>query len=277
MKAPKRLQTLIDDGLVDEVIRQLKSGKEADVYVVRCGSDTRCAKVYKKTENRSFRQAVAYQEGRKVRSSRHARAMTKGSKFGRKQQEEIWQNAEIDALYLLAHAGVHVPQPYAHLDGVLLMDLITDEDHLPAPRISDVFFTEQQALSDHEMIIQSVVRMLCIGLVHGDLSEFNVLRGSAGPVIIDLPQVVNASANHHAKSILERDVGNITRFYGQFAPTLLNRKYAQEMWALYSEGQLTPETQLTGYFKDDTKTADVKTVIEEIHAVISEKKEEGRY
>lgn len=277
MKAPKRLQTLIDDGLVDEVIRQLKSGKEADVYVVRCGSDIRCAKVYKKTENRSFRQAVAYQEGRKVRSSRHARAMTKGSKFGRKQQEEIWQNAEIDALYLLAHAGVHVPQPYAHLDGVLLMDLITDEAHLPAPRISDVFFTEQQALSDHEMIIQSVVRMLCIGLVHGDLSEFNVLRGSAGPVIIDLPQVVNASANHHAKSILERDVGNITRFYGQFAPTLLNRKYAQEMWALYSEGQLTPETQLTGYFKEEAKTADVKTVIEEIQAVISEKKEEGRY
>ncbi|WP_158368020.1 PA4780 family RIO1-like protein kinase [Candidatus Williamhamiltonella defendens] len=277
MKAPKRLQTLIDDGLVDKVIRQLKSGKEADVYVVRCGSDIRCAKVYKKIENRSFRQAVAYQEGRKVRSRRHARAMTKGSNFGRKQKEEIWQNAEIDALYLLAHAGVHVPQPYAHLDGVLLMDLIMDEDNLPAPRISDVLFTKQQALSDHKMIMQSVIRMLCIGLVHGDLSEFNVLRGSAGPVIIDLPQVVNASANHHAKSILERDVGNITRFYGQFAPTLLNRKYAQEMWALYSEGQLTPETQLTGYFQEDAKIADVKAVIEEIHAVVSEKKEEVRY
>lgn len=273
MKTPKRIQPLIDDGLVDEVIRQLKSGKEADVYVVRCGSEIRCAKVYKKTENRSFRQAVEYQEGRKVRNSRHARAMAKGSRFGRKQHEEIWQNAEIDALYLLAGAGVHVPRPYTHLDGVLLMELIMDEDHLPAPRISDVTFTEKQALADHEIIIQSVIRMLCKGLVHGDLSEFNVLSGAEGPVIIDLPQVVNAAANHHAKSMLERDVGNITLFYGQFAPTLLNRPYAKEMWALYSAGELTPETQLTGYFKEKTKTADVKAVMEEIHAVIAGKQE----
>ncbi|ENA1776414.1 serine protein kinase RIO [Yersinia ruckeri] len=276
MKIPKRIQPLVDDGLVDEVIRRLKSGKEADVYVVRCGSDIRCAKVYKEAENRSFKQAVQYQEGRKVRNSRDARAMAKGSKFGRKQQEDTWQTAEVDALYLLANAGVRVPQPYACLDGVLLMELVTDEDGLAAPRLSDVPLSPEQAVHDHGLVIQYVVRMLCAGLVHGDLSEFNVLMDANGPVIIDLPQVVNAAANNHAKSMLERDVGNMTSYYGQYAPELLGRKYAKEMWALYEDGKLRPDTQLTGHFEESAHTADVESVLDEIKAVIAEEEERLR-
>ncbi|AHK20857.1 PA4780 family RIO1-like protein kinase [Yersinia similis] len=276
MKIPKRIQPLVDDGLVDEVIRRLKSGKEADVYVVRCGSDIRCAKVYKEAENRSFKQAVQYQEGRKVRNSRDARAMAKGSKFGRKQQEETWQTAEVDALFLLANAGVRVPQPYTCLDGVLLMELVTDEDGLAAPRLSDVPLSKEQALADHEVMIQYVVRMLCAGLVHGDLSEFNVLMDKDGPVIIDLPQAVNAAANNHAKAMLERDVANMTHYYGQYAPELLNRKYAKEMWALYEDGKLHPDTPLTGDFVESTQAADVDAVLDEIKAVIAEEQERLR-
>ncbi|CNC13669.1 serine protein kinase RIO [Yersinia pseudotuberculosis] len=276
MKIPKRIQPLVDDGLVDEVIRRLKSGKEADVYVVRCGSDIRCAKVYKEAENRSFKQAVQYQEGRKVRNSRDARAMAKGSKFGRKQQEETWQTAEVDALFLLANAGVRVPQPYTCLDGVLLMELVTDEDGLAAPRLSDVPLSKEQALADHAVMIQYVVRMLCAGLVHGDLSEFNVLMDKDGPVIIDLPQAVNAAANNHAKAMLERDVGNMTHYYGQYAPELLNRKYAKEMWALYEDGKLHPDTPLTGNFAESTQAADVDAVLDEIKAVIAEEQERLR-
>ncbi|CRG48710.1 PA4780 family RIO1-like protein kinase [Yersinia wautersii] len=276
MKIPKRIQPLVDDGLVDEVIRRLKSGKEADVYVVRCGSDIRCAKVYKEAENRSFKQAVQYQEGRKVRNSRDARAMAKGSKFGRKQQEETWQTAEVDALFLLANAGVRVPQPYTCLDGVLLMELVTDEDGLAAPRLSDVPLSKEQALADHAVMIQYVVRMLCAGLVHGDLSEFNVLMDKDGPVIIDLPQAVNAAANNHAKAMLERDVGNMTHYYGQYAPELLNCKYAKEMWALYEDGKLHPDTPLTGNFAESTQAADVDAVLDEIKAVIAEEQERLR-
>ncbi len=276
MKIPKRIQPLVDDGLVDEVIRRLKSGKEADVYVVRCGSDIRCAKVYKEAENRSFKQAVQYQEGRKVRNSRDARAMAKGSKFGRKQQEETWQTAEVDALFLLANAGVRVPQPYTCLDGVLLMELVTDEDGLAAPRLSDVPLSKEQALADHEIMIQYVVRMLCAGLVHGDISEFNVLMDKDGPVIIDLPQAVNAAANNHAKAMLERDVANMTHYYGQYAPELLNRKYAKEMWALYEDGKLHPDTPLTGNFAESTQAADVDAVLDEIKAVIAEEQERLR-
>lgn len=276
MKIPKRIQPLVDDGLVDEVIRRLKSGKEADVYVVRCGSEIRCAKVYKKAENRSFKQAVQYQEGRKVRNSRNARAMAKGSKFGRKQQEETWQTAEVDALFLLANAGVRVPQPYACLDGVLLMELVTDEEGLAAPRLSDVPLTKDHALADHAIMMQYVVRMLCAGVVHGDLSEFNVLMDKYGPVIIDLPQAVNAAANNHAKAMLERDVANMTHYYSQYAPELLNCKYAKEMWALYEDGKLHPETQLTGEFAESTQPVDVEGVLDEIKAVIAEEEERLR-
>jgi RIO kinase 1 len=270
MKIPKRIQPLVDDGLVDEVIRRLMSGKEAHVYVVRCGSDIRCAKVYKETTQRSFKQAAQYQEGRKGRNSRRARAMEKGSKYGRKQQEQAWQSTEVDALYLLADAGVRVPQPYGCLDGVLLMELITDEEGDVAPRLSDVAMSAEQALEDHGVIMQYVMRMLCAGLVHGDLSEFNVLVDEFGPVIIDLPQVVDAAANNNAEAILARDVANMTSYYGQYAPELLDTRYAREMWFLYESGELNPDYELTGYFADDTEGADVDSVLEEIKAILAE-------
>ncbi|MBF7996530.1 MULTISPECIES: PA4780 family RIO1-like protein kinase [Rahnella] len=270
MKIPNRIQPLVDDGLIDDVVRRLKSGKEADVYTVLCGEEIRCAKVYKEATQRSFKQAVQYQEGRKVRNTRNARAMQKGSKFGRKQQEESWQTAEVDALFRLANAGVRVPQPYICLDGVLLMELITDADGVVAPRLSDVILTEEEAVADFETMIRNIVRMLCAGIVHGDLSEFNVLMDADGPVIIDLPQAVDAAANNHAESMFERDVNNMTEYYGQFAPQLLETRYAKEIWALYEDGKLTPETPLTGQFAEDTHKADVDSLLDEIIAAEDE-------
>ncbi len=270
MKIPKRIQPLIDDGVIDAVISQLMSGKEATVYVVRRGSETLCAKVYKEAHKRSFRQAVQYQEGRKVRNSRRARAMEKGSKFGRHQQEDAWHNAEVEALYKLANAGVRVPKPYGCFDGVLLMELVTDDDGQVAPRLNDVGMSAEQALEDHAAVIRDVVRMLCAGLVHGDLSEFNVLVDSYGPVIIDLPQAVDAAANNHAQWMLERDVDNMTNYYGQFAPELLGSQFGKEIWALYEAGDLQPDSDLTGVFEDDAQEADVDAVLEEIKAAFAE-------
>ncbi|WP_213989175.1 PA4780 family RIO1-like protein kinase [Sodalis sp. dw_96] len=270
MKIPNRIQPLVDDGLIDNVVRRLKSGKEADVYTVICGEEIRCAKVYKEVTQRSFKQAVQYQEGRKVRNSRNARAMEKGSKFGRKQQEESWQTAEVDALFRLADAGVRVPQPYICLDGVLLMELITDADGLVAPRLSDVILTEEEAIVGFDTMIRNIVRMLCVGIVHGDLSEFNVLMDAEGPVIIDLPQAVDAAANNHAGKMFERDVNNITGYYGQFAPKLLETRYGKEIWALYEDGKLTPETILTGKFAEETHKADVDSLLDEIIAAENE-------
>ena len=270
MKIPSRLQPLVDDGLVDEVIRPLMSGKEAAVYVVRRGDQILCAKVYKEANKRSFKQAVLYQEGRKVRSSRRARAMEKGSRFGREQQESIWQNAEVDALYRLAAAGVRVPVPYGCFDGVLLMELVTDEQGMGAPRLNDVSMSAEQAVEDHALVMEFVKRMLCEGLVHGDLSEFNVLVDEYGPVIIDLPQAVNAAANNNAFSMLQRDVNNMSLYYGQYAPELRNTNYAGEMWALYEDGKLTPDTQLTGQFAESDAAADVDAVVAEIKAAFAE-------
>jgi RIO kinase 1 len=270
MKSPKRLQPLIDDGVIDQVIGQLMSGKEATVYTVRCGTEIRCAKVYKEAAKRSFKKAVLYQEGRKVRNSRRARAMDKGSRYGRKQQEDTWQNAEVDALYLLADAGIRVPKPYGCFDGVLLMELVTDGDGHVAPRLGDVAMDEEQALEDHALVMQYVVMMLCAGVVHGDLSEFNVLVDDYGPVIIDLPQAVNASANNNAQAMLARDVNNMTTYYGQFAPELLGTKYAQEIWALYEDGALKPDTALSGYFADPEEDSDVDGILIEIKAVLFE-------
>lgn len=270
MKIPKRIQPLVDDGLVDEVISQLMSGKEATVFIVRCGSEIRCAKVYKEANKRSFKKAVQYQEGRKVRNSRRARAMEKGSKFGRNEQENSWQNAEVDALYLLATVDVRVPKAYGCIDGVLLMELITDDDGLVAPRLGDVTMSTEQAIEDHAVVMRFVTRMLCAGLVHGDLSEFNVLVDENGPVIIDLPQAVDASANNHAQMMLERDVNKITSYYAQYAPELETSQYAKEIWALYENGDLHPEVELTGCFDEVEQEADVDVVLQEIKAAWEE-------
>lgn len=276
MKIPKRIQPLVDDGLVDEVLRPLMSGKEAAVYVVRCGSDIRCAKVYKEAGKRSFKQAVQYQEGRTVRNSRRARAMEKGSRFGRSEQEEAWQNAEVDALFRLADAGVRVPRPYGCFEGVLLMELITDGQGDVAPRLNDVSMSAEQAREDHAVMMHYVMRMLCAGLVHGDLSEFNVLVDDDGPVIIDLPQAVDAAANNHAEWMLERDVQSITTYYSQYAPELLDTRYAKEIWALYKNGALHPEVALTGQFAETVQDADVELVLKVIEAAAAEEQERQR-
>ncbi|MDP3171928.1 MAG: PA4780 family RIO1-like protein kinase [Polaromonas sp.] len=268
MKAPPRLQSLIEEGLIDSVVRQLMSGKEAMVYVVRCGDDTRCAKIYKEATQRSFRQAVDYTENRKVKNSRQARAMAKGTKFGRQAQEAAWQSAEVDALYRLAAAGVRVPTPYNFHDGVLLMELVTDEHGDAAPRLNDVLLTREQALAHHAMLIRQVVRMLCAGVVHGDLSEFNILLGHHdgvdGPVIIDLPQAIDAAGNNHAARMLLRDVDNLRHFFGRVAPELLSTDYGLEIWELYQRGALQVDTPLTGHFERRTAPVDMGSVLREI-------------
>jgi RIO kinase 1 len=274
MKAPPRLQSLVEEGLIDTVVRQLMSGKEAMVFVVRSGEQTLCAKIYKEANNRSFRQAVDYTENRKVKNSRSARAMAKGSKFGRQEQEAAWQSAEVDALYRLAAAGVRVPQPYNFHDGVLLMELVTDADGDAAPRLNDVAFTPEQAVQHHATLIAEVVRMLCAGVVHGDLSEFNILlahmpgedgaEGRDEPVIIDLPQAVDAAGNNHAQRMLMRDVANLRDFFGQFAPALLKTEYGPEMWSLYQAGLLSNETPLTGRYERAHADVDMQAVLREI-------------
>jgi len=273
MKIPKRIKPLVEDGLVDEVIRPLMSGKEADVFIVRCGSEIRCAKIYKEADQRGFKQAAQYQEGRKVRNSRRARAMEKGSRFGRKEQEQVWQNTEVDALFRLARVGVRVPKPYGCFDGVLLMELICDEDGFEAPRLNDVAMSAEQAIEDHELMMRYVVRMLCEGLVHGDLSEFNVLVDDYGPVIIDLPQVVNAAANNNAERLLARDINKITTYYGLYAPEILNTRYAKEIWALYEAGDLHPEVALSGEYDAIELDPDVDAVLEEIKQAMLEEEQ----
>lgn len=270
MKTPKRLQPLVDDGLVDDVLRSLKSGKEADVFVVRCGDEIRCAKVYKEATKRNFRNNAQYQEGRNVRGSRQARAMGKGTRFGRKEAEEAWLSAEVDALYRLAAAGVTVPQPFGFFEGVLLMELVTDEDGNAAPRLGDVAFDAETARELHGVMISEIVLMLCAGLIHGDLSEYNVLIGPNGPVIIDLPQAVIAAGNNNAFSMLARDVENMSNYFGQFAPELIGTDYAEEIWDLYKRGELENATELTGI----VARSEEKTDIENLMRVIEDARRE---
>jgi RIO kinase 1 len=277
MKVPKRIQPLVEEGLVDAVLRQLMSGKEATVYVVRCGDEIRCAKVYKEASQRSFRQAASYQEGRKVKSSRQARAMEKGTRYGRKMQEEVWQNAEVDALYRLAAAGVRVPTPYICFEGVLLMELVTDAAGNAAPRLNDLDLSVEQALAYHAQLLRQVVLMLCAGVIHGDLSEYNILVDAAGPVIIDLPQAIDAASNTEAGAMLERDVANLAACLGRFAPEITDTQYGKEIWALYRAGLLQPDTVLTGQVAPDTRPADVGAVLREIDIARREEEERQRY
>ncbi len=270
MKTPKRLQPLVTEGLVDSVERQLMSGKEATVYVVRCAGEARCAKVYKEATQRSFRQAVDYTENRKVRNTRQARAMTKGTRYGRQAQEVAWQRAEVDALHRLCAAGVRVPKPYNFCDGVLLMELVVDDNGRAAPRLNDVEFTSGQASAHHATLLADVVRMLCAGVIHGDLSEFNILLGADGPVIIDLPQAVDAAGNHHAGRMLVRDVENLRAFFGRFAPELLSTEFGPEIWNLYQRGLLQPQTSLTGRFERVLPNLDLGIVLREIEGAAAD-------
>lgn len=271
MKVPKGLQPLIDDGVIDEVVRSLKSGKEATVYVVRSGTHLRCAKVYRDMAQRSFQKRAQYQEGRKVRGSRETRAMGRSTRFGRKEQEHEWKNAEVDALYRLMAADVRVPRPFGYFNDVLLMELVTDEAGNPAPRLGEVELTSGIAREYHAFIVRQIVRMLSLGLIHGDLSEFNVLLAPEGPVIIDLPQVVNASSNNAAFAMLERDVNNIRATLGRFAPELLQTEFAREMWSLYEQGELHPDSPLTGVVARDEAAVDPGAVIQ----VIEDAREEA--
>jgi len=264
MKVPRPLQPLIDDGIIDAVVRRLRSGKEASVFVVDCGGELRCAKVYKDADHRGFHRLAEYQEGRKVRGSRDARALGNHGRHGRELQEAQWKNAEVQALYTLDRAGVRVPKPYGVFDGVLLMELVAGESGGPAPRLNDLDISPEQALQWHAFLVTQVVRMLCAGLIHGDLSEFNVLVDAGGPVIIDLPQAVNAAGNNNAFRMLERDVGNLRETFGRSAPELLDTHYAHEIWALYSAGELTPDSVLTGQFTFDETAADVEGVLAHI-------------
>lgn len=273
MKTPARLQPLMDDGLIDEVVSQLMSGKEAQVYVVRCGNTLRCAKIYKEANNRSFKQAAKYQEGRKVRNSRDARAMGRRSKYGQRGHEDAWLNAEVDALRRLHQAGVRVPKTHGFVDGVLLMDMIVDGEGDVAPRLNDVELKADVAIEYHARIMDDVVRMLSVGLIHGDLSEFNVLLAKDGPVIIDLPQAVNAAGNNNAASMLMRDVENMTRYFGRFAPELLTTYYGPEIWDLYERGRLRPGVTLTGQFERRAENANIDEILQVIEHARAEAQE----
>jgi len=277
MKPPKRIEPLIEEGLVDEVLRQLMSGKEATVYVVRCGDEIRCAKVYKDAQQRSFSKSATYQEGRKVKNSRQKRAMEKGSRYGRQMQEEAWQNAEVDALYRLAAAGVRVPQPYICHEGVLLMELVADADGHPAPRLNDVELSPEQAVAFHAELLRQVVRMLCAGMIHGDLSEYNILVDSDGPVIIDLPQAVDAAGNSNAGPMLERDVDNLASYFSRFVPALATSQYGKEIWQLYLAGNLSVDTELTGQIETVDRIADVDAVLEEVKLALLEEERRRLY
>ena len=270
MKTPARLRSLLDEGLIDTVSRHLMSGKEANVYVVRLGAETRCAKVYKDSTQRSFRQAVDYTENRKVQNTRQARAMPKGTRIGKEATEAAWQSAEVDALHRLAAAGVRVPRPYNFFDGVLVMELVTDEHGDAAPRLNDVELSAEDARSYHRTLITELVRMLCAGIIHGDLSEFNILLAADGPVIIDLPQAVDAAGNNHAKRMLLRDVQNLRNFFGQSAPELLATDYGNEIWSLYESGNLHPDIALTGRYEHSAAPVDVDSVIQEIEDALAE-------
>ena len=274
MKIPKLIKPLIEDGLISEVIQSIMSGKEASLYVVRCGTKIRCAKVYKELNKRGFKKSAQYQEGRKVKNSRRARAIQKGSKYGKQQQEETWQNAELLALRRVGESGVRVPETFGYFDGILLMELITNEQGHVASRLADISMSKETALFEYNIVIRYIVYMLCAGIIHGDLSEFNVLAGADGLVIIDLPQAVDASSNNNAESMLKRDVDNITQYFSNFAPELINTRYGDEIWSLYVEGNLQPDIALTGIYNEPNRATNIDTVMLEIKATIAE--EEAR-
>jgi len=273
MRVPARLEPLLDVGAIDEVLRPLMSGKEADVYLVLANGEESVAKVYKNAQFRSFQNRAGYIEGRRVRNSREQRAMNKGSRHGKLKTEEAWVSAEVDAIYLLRAAGVRVPEPFDFIEGVLVMELVKDEAGDPAPRLADRRFSAQEATEIFQVVLREVVKMLCAGIVHADLSDFNVLLGADGPVLIDFPQAVDPARNQSARMLLLRDLKNLTSFLGRFAPKLLRTQYGPEMWDLYERSKLSPDTELTGRYKSRQKQADVHSLLEEILEMEKEARE----
>jgi len=277
MKVPARLQPLVADGIIDEVLYPLKSGKEAQIFVVRADGKIVCAKVYKDASQRSFKQAAQYQEGRSYKGGRRTRAMAKNTRFGQAEAEKAWLNAEVEALKRLAAAGVRVPTPYSYVDGVLLMELIQDESGDPAPRLDDVAFPDDIAADYHHHMMGEIAKMLCAGLVHGDLSEFNVLVDAYGPVIIDLPQAVDAARNNNARAMFMRDINNMTQYFGRYNTSLLSSRYGEEIWQLFQQGELTPTTPLTGVFTEVLAEVDLDAVLSVIeHAKAEEAERQAR-
>ena len=264
MRVPQRLVPLLDQGIIDDVIRPLLAGKEAEIYLVEGRGEERVAKVYKEATNRSFRHRSQYTEGRRVRNSRQQRAMNKRSKHGRREAEAAWRHAEVDAIYRLRAAGVRVPEPYDYVDGVLVMELVRGEDGLPAPRLADLAFEPDHAREVFDLLLREVVKMLCAGVVHGDLSDFNVLMGTEGPVIIDFPQWVDAAHNRNARKLLVRDVDNLQSFLGRYARRLRSRRYGKEMWDLFEHNELRPDTRLSGKFRPRAKQDDTFALLREI-------------
>lgn len=261
MRIPGSLETLHDQGIISDVVRPLMSGKEAQIYLVARGEELCVAKIYKEAQNRSFKNRADYTEGRKVRNSRDQRAMAKRTKHGREQEEAAWRSTEVDVIYRLHFAGVRVPTPYNFIDGVLVMELITDADGNPAPRLGDVQFSPEMAERVYHALIREVVRMLCAGIVHGDLSDFNVLLGADGPVIIDFPQSIDTAHNRNARQLLIRDVENLHRFRQKYMPSAPKPRYAEEMWALHENNALTPDTHLTGRFQSARRETNISGVL----------------
>lgn len=264
MRVPESLATLAEFGVIEDVLRPLMSGKEAQVFLVVSGGKECIAKVYKKAEARAFKNRAEYTEGRGTRNTRDQRAMGKRTGYGREKNEEAWHSTEVDMLRLLHGAGVSVPTPMKYMDGVLVMEMITDAEGEPAPRLGEVELPPAEATAVYEQLLRQVVRMLCAGVVHGDLSEFNVLLGTAGPVIIDLPQAINASKNPHARKLLVRDVENLHRFLKRLVPGAKIKRYAEEMWDLYEKDELTPETPLAGNYVASEARANTAAVLDMI-------------
>ena len=272
MRMPDSLAALVDYGIIQEVIRPLMSGKEAQVYLVISEGEVRVAKVYKEAQARTFKHRAVYTEGRKTRNTRDQRAIAKRTRHGRAQDEAAWRSTEVDMIHRLSDAGVRVPKPHQFIDGVLVMELIKDADGNPASRLGDLSLGPEWALETYDDLIGQVVRMLCAGVVHGDLSDFNVLMGAKGPALIDFPQSVDPASNQNARRLLLRDVENLHRFLKRFAPEASPAPYAQEMWELYQGNRLRPETKLRGRYS----VAPGKTDTSEVLALIGDAREEER-
>ncbi|MBS1121486.1 MAG: hypothetical protein H6Q90_3714 [Deltaproteobacteria bacterium] len=238
----EELDLLVADGVIDEVLGRLKSGKEANISLVRRGDQTFAAKVYKDRATRSFKNNTEYKEGRKVRNTRTQRAMDSGGQFGRDAAEQEWKSAEADALFKLHGTGVRVPTPIMFYEGVLLMELVRDAEGRPAPRLIDVAIPPEEACAVFADLVAQMISMLCCDVIHGDLSPYNILAAAEGPTIIDFPQVISAVHSSRAEFFFLRDFDNVGRFLAGFDRSLaIHRADGRAIWRAYVSRELTPQ------------------------------------